>query len=327
MKSKVGFLISKVLRKIKKYHRRALARPDRIVIELTNHCNLNCPYCLVGQQDEQRSVAHSELTRSFGKMDMKLIEKIIKEAKSFGMSEVMLTLQGEPLLHEDFAEIVRKVKKAGLSPVVFTNGLLLNPGRSRDIIRAGLDSIRFSADGASEETYQLNRVGGKFEKVYQNMRDIACIAKEENSPIKIVWQFIALANNEHEIPKARGMAREMGIGFLVKSFAESIPELTARNPKYNRKLKPKPCTDIYQMFCIYWNGDVVPCCYDVSGKEILGNVINHTIEETWNSPKYQQFRKYVAQAVLYPKVEPQLCKTCLRWLSLDKINSNQEVKV
>ena len=142
--------------------------PPRIVIELTNRCNLNCPYCLVGQQNNQGSVDHNSLNRPMGKMDINLGEKIIKEAKDFGIKEVMLTFQGEPLVHNHFVDFIKLTKKYNLRAVVFTNGLLLNKDLTRNIICSGLDSIRFSVDGATETTYQANRVGGTFEKVYQN---------------------------------------------------------------------------------------------------------------------------------------------------------------
>jgi MoaA/NifB/PqqE/SkfB family radical SAM enzyme len=52
-----------------------LSRPTRIAIELSNRCNLNCPFCLVGMQKEQSSVAHDDLDRSFGTMEMLIIYK------------------------------------------------------------------------------------------------------------------------------------------------------------------------------------------------------------------------------------------------------------
>ena len=58
-----------------------------------------------------------------------------------------------------------------------------------------MDEIRFSVDGITQEIYELNRVGGKFKDVYQNMKDIVKIANEENSKIRLIWQFIVLRNN------------------------------------------------------------------------------------------------------------------------------------
>ena len=216
-------------------------------------------------------------------------------------------------MHKRFVDFIRISKKRGLETQVFTNGLLLNEKLSREIVAAGLDVMRFSVDGATQEVYELNRVGGNFETVYQNMADMVRIKNEAGSPIELMWQFIAMRNNEHEIGRARGMARKIGIPFFVKTFAESIPASTPLDPQYRRKLQPKPCQDIYRAIFVYWTGDVVPCCYDLAGKEIMGNLAQKSLEEIWEGEKYRAFRKKTDEAALHPEAEPALCKSCLKW--------------
>lgn len=287
--------------------------PPRVVVELTNRCNFNCPFCLVGQQNSQDSVAHADLERQFGDIELSLVRKIVGDAKAFGMTEILLTFQGEPLLHHQVTEFVIISRKAGLKTIIFTNGYLLNPEFSRKLIRSGLNSIQFSVDGASDDTYTKNRIGGKFKKVYQNMYDMALLARDENSKINIIWQFIVLRNNEHEVEKARKMADAIGVKFQPKTFAESVPELKAKNPQYQRKLLNKPCRDLVRAMWVYWNGDVVPCCYDLTGKEILGNVKHESLQEIWSNQRYISFRKRIDEAVIHPNNESELCKGCLKW--------------
>ena len=291
------------------------AIPIRMCIELTNRCNLNCPFCLVGQQNSKESTEHDELDRDMGGMNLDLCKKIILDAKRFGIKEINLTFQGEPLMYKRkwFLELVRLCRQEGLKSIVYTNGLLLDPMYSRDIIKSGMEEIRFSVDGITQDAYEKNRVGGKFETVWKNMRDMVNIAKEENSNVKLIWQFIALRNIEHQIEKARTMAKEIGIIFEVKTFAESVPELAPKNINYRRKLKHLPCTDIYAQSLVYWNGDVVPCCYDLEGKEIMGNLNNNTMEEIWNGEKYNNFRKRLKGSVFSPKMQPEFCKGCLKY--------------
>ena len=288
-------------------------RPRRISIEVTNRCNLNCPFCLVGLQNDQESVAHHDLGRQWGKMDLGLAEKIISDSADFGIQEVMLTFQGEPLLHPQFVNFVELVKDHNLKPVLFTNGLLLSAEKSRSIICAGLHSIRFSVDGATQDVYELNRVGGNFEKVYRNMAEFIQIKKQEKSPIYVMWQFIAMRNNEHQIEQAREMAKAIGIPFFVKTFAESIPDLVPVTPEYQRQPLVKPCLDIYRNIFCFWDGSVVPCCFDLKGKELMGNLNENTLEEIWNGPRYVEFRRLLSGVSDNPEKEPELCKSCLKW--------------
>jgi len=302
--------------------------PVRLCIELTNRCNLNCPFCLVGQQDTKESTAHHEQDRYMGGMDFELCKKIIRNASEFGIREINLTFQGEPLLYKRkwFPELVQLCKRYGMKPVVYTNGLLLGPDYSREILEAGLEEIRFSVDGVTQEVYELNRVGGKFARVYQNMRDMVGIAEKAQSNIKLIWQFIAMRNNEHQIEQARIMASEIGMTFEVKTFAESVPALAAENVKYRRKLKSLPCTDIYRQAMVYWNGDVVPCCYDLEGEEIMGNLKDNTMEEIWNGEKYRYFRKRLKNSVLSSQKQPDLCKGCLKYSVSPELKNNLAAK-
>tara|TARA_Y100000031_G_scaffold155776_1_gene207587 strand:+ start:2782 stop:3798 length:1017 start_codon:yes stop_codon:yes gene_type:complete len=320
IKNVVGKIYGKAVNLIKIGSTASPSKPNKICIELTNRCNLNCPFCLVGQQDQKESVAHDSIEREMSGMDMELCKKIITSARDFGLKEVNLTFQGEPLMFKrtNFIKLVKFIKQNGLKAIVYTNGLLLDRDYSRKIIKAGLDECRFSVDGITQDVYALNRVGGKYSQVYQNMKDTVQVAQEERSAINIIWQFIAMRNNEHQIDEARSIANKIGIKFEVKTFAASVPELVPKDSKYQRTLKPPPCHDIYRQVMVYWNGDVVPCCYDIEGLEIMGNLNDSSLSEIWNGSKFQIFRERLNNVLQNPEGEPELCKGCLKYDSPSK---------
>ncbi len=288
-------------------------RPRMLSVEPTSRCNLNCPFCLVGMQNSLPSTEHDLLPRGMGFMEMDLYRKIVHDAKAFGITKMQLHFQGEPLLHKGLPEMVRLAKQAGMFTQLFTNGLPLTPASADRLLEAGLDMLRFSVDGVTEEVYQKNRVGGEFARVYRNMKMMADKARGRRSPIRLEWQMIALRNNEHEIDLARRMAEEIGFNFFVKTFAVTDPDLVPLNPQYQRKLHIKPCQDIYRAIFVYWNGDVVPCCYDQEGKAIVGNLRTQTLGEVWTSPRYVELRRRIDNAYRRPEEEPELCRSCLKW--------------
>jgi radical SAM protein with 4Fe4S-binding SPASM domain len=171
--------------------------------------------------------------------------------------------------------------------------------------------MRFSIDGITEETYQKNRPGGSFRQVYRNMQ--TAVNKARGTQLKLTWQFIAMRNNEHEIERAKDTARDLGIEFYIKTFAQTVPEMVPVNPAYRRRLLKKPCTDIYRILYVFYNGDVVICCYDIEGKYAVGNIKNNTLLQIWNSKIYRQLRDRVDRALSYPEKEPLICKSCLKW--------------
>lgn len=289
------------------------SRPKMLSVEVTNHCNLNCPFCLVGQQNSLPTVEHDLLRRGLGFMSLDLYEKILRDALDFGIGKIQLHFQGEPLLHKRFPEMVGRAKKRGFQTQVFTNGLPLTEKTARAILDAGLDHMRFSVDGASEEIYRKSRVGGTFAKAYKNMALMASLARENGSSILLEWQFIAMRNNEHEIETARTLAQEIGIPLSVKTYAATDPNLVPLDPRHRRRLHIKPCLDIYRAVLVYWNGLVVPCCYDVEGESIVGDLSKNTLEEVWNSTEYVDLRRRIDNAFHDPGNEPGICRKCLKW--------------
>lgn len=289
------------------------SRPKMLSIEPTARCNLNCPFCLVGQQNSLESTEHDLLPRGMGDMEWNLFEKFVKDAVDFGIEKLQLHFQGEPLLYKKFPEMVKVAKIAGLKTQAFTNGLPLTEDKADKIIKAGLDHLRFSVDGATQKTYELNRVGGEFNKVYRNMDMMVKRKKKFSSDIDLMWQFIALRNNEHEIGIAREMAQAINIPFFVKTFAESVPELVPTNPELRRELHLKPCTDIYRSTFVFYTGEVVVCCYDLKGEYVVGDLRTQTLEEVWRSEEYKLVRYRINNADKEPDSEPEICKNCLKW--------------
>jgi radical SAM protein with 4Fe4S-binding SPASM domain len=109
------------------------------------------------------------------------------------------------------------------------------------------------------------------------------------------------------------MAERIGINFFVKMYAVTDSELVPRNPDFRRQMHIKPCTDIYRAIFVYWNGDVVPCCYDLEGENVVGNTRDNTLEEIWASDGYTDLRRRIDNAYEDPVNEPDICRSCLKW--------------
>lgn len=290
-------------------------KPSQVIIETTNRCNLNCPFCLVGMQnnlmDGHGNVAHDLMTREMGVMSPETFKRVKTQLRYFGIKSALLHFQGEPFLNKHTPGFASQLKNDGLYVGVFTNGQAFSDKTIKEIAEAEIDLIRFSVDGATEDTYRQNRVGGKFENVYANMKKL--VEAHNDKKTRIEWQFLPLRNNEHEVEKARGLADEIGVHFFLKGYRVTDPKLAPTNKKLLSRFLKKPCTDIYQQLGIYWNGDVVPCCYDVDGHDIMGNILNDDLQSIWQNKKYTEFRRRVAKALPSSSDEPAICKSCLRW--------------
>ena len=89
--------------------------PQRIVIELTNACNLVCPMC------PRRYMHHKK-----GYMQKELWDKLIEEIHRLSPQSVILPFwRGESLLHPAFADMLTFALDKGQKVHFSTNGTLM----------------------------------------------------------------------------------------------------------------------------------------------------------------------------------------------------------
>jgi organic radical activating enzyme len=106
-------------------------------IEVTTACNQRCPGCYRGCDRPE----HRGETR-----DIREIERDILELKDLRNCSMISISGGEPLLHPDIVRIVAFVKAHGMSPVLFTNGALLDRAMLVTLREAGLTGVAVRVD-------------------------------------------------------------------------------------------------------------------------------------------------------------------------------------
>lgn len=100
-------------------------------------CNLSCAYC--NEYDSYSNpVPTAEMIR---RVDL---------LASLGTTIITIS-GGEPLLHPDLDEIIRRIRGHGLIAGLITNGYLLVPERIKRLNRAGLDHLQISIDNVTPD--------------------------------------------------------------------------------------------------------------------------------------------------------------------------------
>jgi MoaA/NifB/PqqE/SkfB family radical SAM enzyme len=95
-------------------------------------CNLTCTYC--NEYDNfSKPVALEEM---FARID---------RLGEFGTSIITIS-GGEPLLHPQLEEIIRRIRRRGMIAGMITNGYLLTPARIQALNDAGLEHLQISID-------------------------------------------------------------------------------------------------------------------------------------------------------------------------------------
>lgn len=281
--------------------------PSILMIEPTNFCNLKCPLCPSG---------NNTLLRKRGFMDFDNYRKIIDELGDY-LINLTLWNYGEPFLNKSIYEMIEYAKRKRIFVRVSTNGHFFNNKENIDkLIKTGLDNLIVSLDGASQKTFMIYRKKGNFDEVINNMKLVVKEKRKLNSKLPFIeLQFIVMKQNEHEIPKMKMLAKDIGVDKLtlktvnitmgakekdIKERKGYIPDLTEFSRYYDnngkvirKKIIRNKCTRLWLSSVINWDGSVNPCCYDSLGKYNLGNAFEKGFKSVWEDKKYVNFRKTI----------------------------------
>ena len=284
--------------------------PPALMIEPTNICNLKCPLCPSG---------NGSLIRPRGMMSLNTFQSIVDQvAGKTGM--LILWNQGESFLNPDFYAMLEYAAAQRIYTMSSTNASLkLDAER---IVKSGLNRIIISMDGISEETYNDYRINGNYRLVLKNMQELIAAKKrlKRKTPI-IVWQFIIMRHNEHEIPIVKAEAHKMGIDKLefktVQIYTKDDLKYLPRNHKYSRysygeqdfQLKTKllnRCRRLWNQPVINWDGEMSVCCYDKDVSIPIGNIKEYSFQELWYGPAMTRMRN----AILTNRAAFEICRNC-----------------
>jgi uncharacterized radical SAM superfamily Fe-S cluster-containing enzyme len=132
--------------------REHLATACQLNIDLTNRCNLSCPWCFANANS---SGMLYEATRD--QVDLMLATARAVEPQR---NKVIQYAGGEPTIHPDFFWACRRAKERGFTYVMAaTNGLMFakNAEFAERAREAGLDALYLQFDGMTDDIYMQTR--------------------------------------------------------------------------------------------------------------------------------------------------------------------------
>jgi MoaA/NifB/PqqE/SkfB family radical SAM enzyme len=271
------------------YYRKTLQEgdfPPEVWIENTNCCNARCKMC-----------PRDKHTRKQGFMPMELFKKLIKEVAHYKdiVKRVHLHNYGEPLLDRDLSEKIKVAKENGIAHVYFvTNASLLNTVKSEDLIKSGLDEFKISFYGTDRESYNQTMVGLDFKSTIDNVKEFFKIREQSGSrKPRVIIQYLPQESNKNRTDEFQSIFEQL----IDVSFGDRINIFSLHNFGGGRDyqdLGKEICTICdypWRTMIILWNGEVVPCCLDYNGMQVIGDVKNNSILEIWNGEGYKKLRR------------------------------------
>ena len=289
-------------------------KPMSISIEPTTSCNLRCPECPSGLRS---------FTRSEGNLDIVFFKDIIGQIQS-ELMYLVFYFQGEPFLNRDFTEMIKYASDRNIYTITSTNAHFLNDENARKTIESGLDRLIISIDGTTQEVYESYRKGGSLYKAIQGAKNIIKWKKilKSQKPY-LVFQFLVVKPNEHQIKDLKNLAKNMGVDKVslksaqIYNFENGNP-LIPDNNKYSRYRKNtdgtyriknqmrNSCWKMWHSCVITWDGKVIPCCFDKDAQFIMGDLMNNSFDQIWRDQKYHDFR----YRIFRNRKSNDMCRNC-----------------
>lgn len=288
--------------------------PMTISFEPTTACNLRCPECPSGLRS---------FTRETGNLREDFFRATIDDLAT-ELIYLIFYFQGEPYINPRFLDMVRYASGKGLYTITSTNGHFLNDENAKKTIESGLDRLIISVDGTTQETYQNYRREGNLDTVLQGAKNIVKWKKAMNSATPhVIFQFLVVKPNEHQIPDIYRLAREIGIDEVKLKTAQVYDyehgnDLIPDNDRYSRYRKNhngtysiknellNHCWKLWHACVITWDGLVVPCCFDKDALHRLGDLRATSFKDIWSGEAYRQFRT----RILAGRDKIDICTNC-----------------
>jgi len=170
-------------------------------------CNLECPSCRTGMRKISKDEVSYQLTN---------FNSIMKEIGS-QLDMLHISGDGDPFSSKVYHTILLKTdwdKYPNLKIGIQTNGIALHErtwsGLPRSV-KSKISYIGISIDGATANTYEKLRLGGKFEKLVSNVEYLANLPDKKEFQISLNLNMIVQVDNYQEMISLIELGKRIGV--------------------------------------------------------------------------------------------------------------------
>ena len=302
--------------------------PITMDIEPTTGCNFRCTMCQVSSPNF--------ISKN---LDYEMFKKTIDDNKQ--LLKIKLQGMGEPLVNNNFYNMVEYASKYSIVSEITTNGSLLNEKNIKKLQSSNLSRITVSIDGATSEIFEKIRIKSDFKTVISNCKNLINAYKKKIIRPEISAWCVVQNDNVNEFRDIYNLCKEIGFDKLtyqfhlsgwgksewdninknkkvaIDSLKQQIKEVKTNGASDGLEVNifeenllsfTKQCVWPWESSYVSKTGDVVPCCIIGDEKVVsFGNINTSSFKEIWNSENYQNFRTDIKNNKI-----PSYCKNCYK---------------
>jgi len=230
--------------------------PFHAVVEVSNACNLQCPYCPTGRR--QTSGRTERL------IDVDLVETFLDRYEKYLIAADLFNW-GESLLHPKISHIVHLFHERRIFHRISSNFNIQNRSVLEELCDAGLDSLIVSISGATQDIYERYHRGGDLSLIIDNLKHLIKYRKKMHffHPI-IELKYLTFKYNAHQLPEALRLAGRIGVDIFRSHIAggpeEEIIQVNEEKKKLLYQGTGRLCDQLWRTIVLNSDGGIAPCC-------------------------------------------------------------------
>jgi len=266
-------------------------------LEITSKCNERCVHCYIPHDNK---INHIESD---------LFYSILEQCKKMNLLHVTIS-GGEPMMHNNFIDFLKKCNEYNFSVNVLSNLTLLNKDIIEEMKRNHLLSVQVSLYSMDSNIHDaITQVKGSYKKTKNAILklkendiplQISCPIMKQNincyndvidwgktHNINVGSDYVIIARYNHT---TQNLCNRLSINDVKKIISQRIVnepqyfelmEKEAEKKKKNMNPDDIVCSVCYSSICIADNGNVYPC----AGWQdyVVGNVYEKTLNDIWNN--------------------------------------------
>lgn len=296
-------------------------------IEITSKCNERCVHCYIPHNNKVSDI------------EPDLFYDVLRQCRNMRLLHLTLS-GGEPMLHQNFCDFLRKCKEYNFSVNVLSNLTLLNDEIIKVMKTNPLLGVQVSLYSMNSNIHdEITQMKGSFEKTKNGILklidndiplQISCPIMKQNKnsyndvknwakkhKIRVGDDYVIIARYDHT---TQNLSNRLSINEIKEVINDIVVNDTSYLEQMEREAEKKKsitsndfvCSVCHSSICIADNGNVYPCAgwQDYN----IGNVKETSLEDIWNNSKKIQYlrglrRKDFPKCIQCPDKE--FCTMCM----------------
>lgn len=259
-------------------------------------------------------------------MDFDLFRRITQEMRDAGVEEIGVFYLGESFMNPELlVNAIRWCKSIGFPYVFLTsNASLATPTLVRDVMAAGLDSLKWSVNAADDEQFAdvMGVAPKNFHAAMDNIKSAKRVRDEYGFSCglyasSIQYDGAQQKKMESVVDSIRPYIDQhywlplYSMGSIATQREEELGyKPTAGNQgRLGAMRDPLPCWSAFTEGHVTADGNLSACCFDADSRWAMGDLNKQTFLSAWNSDKFIALR----EAHLRKDVTGTVCESCVAY--------------